>query len=59
MHSNESILVTLVCSTGNVCTVAVIDLQVLYKLAYTSSCKRDMAAEDWHKKYVMLMYLRI
>ena len=25
--------------------------QVLYKLAYTSSCKRDLAAEDWHMKY--------
>jgi homeobox protein cut-like len=24
---------------------------VLYNLAYTSSCKRDMAAEDWHQKF--------
>jgi len=31
--------------------VGMIGVQVLYKLAYTSSCKRDMAAEDWHKKY--------
>lgn len=24
---------------------------VLYKLAYTSSCQRENAAEDWHKKF--------
>lgn len=24
---------------------------VLYKLAYTASCQRDTAAEDWHKKF--------
>lgn len=30
---------------------------VLYKLAYTSSCKRDMAAEDWHKKFAEHMLM--
>jgi len=34
-------------------------MQVLYKLAYTSSCKRDMAAEDWHKKYEVFVLLLI
>jgi len=38
------------------CIVGMSDVQVLYKLAYTSSCKRDMAAEDWHKKYDRLLY---